>query len=175
MTNTSAHPANSPHRPRRGGALGAVGARILRSRRLMRAPIWLYRAGLGFVFGSRLLLLEHIGRTSGARRYVVLEVVDRSTPDVYVVASGFGTRSQWFRNVRANPQVRVAVGRHRLTPATARQLPPVEASTSLQAYAARHPRSWAKFRDVLANTLGGPVDEDAANLPMIAFQLRRPR
>ncbi|HTM84573.1 MAG TPA: nitroreductase family deazaflavin-dependent oxidoreductase, partial [Mycobacterium sp.] len=39
----------------------------------MRAPIWLYRARLGALLGSRLLMLEHRGRTSGARRYVVLE------------------------------------------------------------------------------------------------------
>ncbi|MET8156751.1 hypothetical protein ABZT47_10295 [Sphaerisporangium sp. NPDC005289] len=44
----------------------AIGARVLRTRRLVRAPIWLYRAGLGILFGSRLLMLEHIGRTTGA-------------------------------------------------------------------------------------------------------------
>lgn len=37
-------------------------ARMLRSRRLMRAPIWLYRARLGGLLGGRLLMLEHIGR-----------------------------------------------------------------------------------------------------------------
>ena len=74
----------------------------------MRAPIWLYRAGLGFVFGSRVLMLEHIGRKSGARRYVVLEVVGHPAPEIYIVASGFGEHAQWFRNLMAHPRVRVS-------------------------------------------------------------------
>jgi hypothetical protein len=46
----------------------------------VRAPVWLYRARLGFVFGSRLLMLEHTGRKTGIRRYVVLETVDHPGP-----------------------------------------------------------------------------------------------
>jgi deazaflavin-dependent oxidoreductase (nitroreductase family) len=46
-------------------------------------------------------------RKSGLGRYVVLEVVDHPTPDSYVVASGFGEKAQWFRNVKANPRMRV--------------------------------------------------------------------
>jgi hypothetical protein len=60
--------------------LAAGGARVLRSRRLMRAPIWIFRARLGFLFGTRLLMLEHIGRKTGLPREVVLEVFDHSTP-----------------------------------------------------------------------------------------------
>jgi hypothetical protein len=62
------------------------------SERLVRAPVGLYRARLGFLLGSRLLMLEHTGRKSGARRYVVLEVVGHPRPRTYVVASGFGGR-----------------------------------------------------------------------------------
>ncbi|MGH3626024.1 MAG: hypothetical protein ACRDRL_01055, partial [Sciscionella sp.] len=65
--------------------VAAVGAGMLRVRWFVRAPIWLYRARLGFLFGTRLLMLEHIGRTTGERRYVVLEVVARPTPDSYIV------------------------------------------------------------------------------------------
>ena len=68
--------------------VAAWGARLLGVRRLVRAPIFLYRARLGFLLGSRLLMLEHIGRKSGARRYALLEVVDHSRPGTYLVASG---------------------------------------------------------------------------------------
>jgi len=70
-----------------------IGARGLTTRWLVRAPIGIYRAGLRFVFGSRLLMLEHRGRSSGRRRFVVLEVVDRPARDEYVIASGFGPRA----------------------------------------------------------------------------------
>jgi len=63
--------------------VAARGAALLQVRWFVRSPIWLYRARLGFVFGSRLLMLEHVGRTSGHRRYVVLEVIARPAPGRY--------------------------------------------------------------------------------------------
>jgi hypothetical protein len=61
--------SNAVRPPVQSTAIGRIGARVLANRALMRAPIWLYRARLGFLFGSRTLMLEHIGRKSGARRY----------------------------------------------------------------------------------------------------------
>lgn len=148
-------------------AIGRSGARLLASRTLMRAPIWLYRARLGWLFGARILMLEHIGRNSGAKRYVVLEVIGHPSADVYLVASGFGTRSQWFRNLTANPHVRVSVARHRMRAGIARQLSTREADAALGDYVRRHPRAWAKFKNVLENTLGAAVTE----LPIVELRL----
>lgn len=39
-------------------------------RLLLRTPIWLYRAELGWLAGHRLLYLAHRGRRTGARREV---------------------------------------------------------------------------------------------------------
>ncbi|GGT16702.1 hypothetical protein GCM10010271_19490 [Streptomyces kurssanovii] len=41
-----------------------------------RLPVHLYRIGLGPLFGRRLLLLIHTGRTSGLTRRTVIEVVE---------------------------------------------------------------------------------------------------
>lgn len=86
-----------------------IAAKLLRTRWLVRAPIWLYRARLGFVFGDRLLMLEHIGRISGQSRYVVLEVVDHPD-DAFIVAAGFGEGAQWLRNLEADPNAHISVG-----------------------------------------------------------------
>ena len=77
---------------------------MLRTRWLVRAPIWLYRWRMGARLGSRFLVLEHLGRVSGQRRYVVLEVVDHPLRS-YVVVARLGDRAQWLRNVQANPRV----------------------------------------------------------------------
>ena len=154
--------------------IGRAGAWLLRKRTLMRAPIWVYRAHLGFLFGSRMLMLEHIGRKSGARRFVVLEVVGHPTPDVYVVASGFGDRSQWFRNVIAHPSVQVSVAGHRAHAAAARRLPAAEADAALADYAHRYPRAWVKFKGVLENTLGTAISDRDTPLPMVELRLDRP-
>jgi deazaflavin-dependent oxidoreductase (nitroreductase family) len=155
----------------RGDRLTRVGAALLRVRWFVRAPIWLYRARLGGLFGHRLLMLEHVGRKTGQRRFVVLEVVDRPAPDSYVVVSGFGLRAQWFRNVHANPKVRVYLASHAPAPAIARRLDADAAASSLRRYASAHPRAWEKLRPVLEGTLEARIGEDGTELPMIALDL----
>lgn len=149
----------------------SLAVKLLRLRWFVRAPIWLFRARLGFLFGSRLLLLEHIGRRSGARRYVVLEVVDHPASDRYVVAAGFGERAQWLQNVRANPSVRVSVGTRSSRAATAHVLPPDQAKSAVEAYATRHPRAWARLRPVFEETLGAKIQPDGTALPLIRLEL----
>ncbi|WP_327149168.1 nitroreductase family deazaflavin-dependent oxidoreductase [Nocardia sp. NBC_01329] len=152
-------------------ALVSTATRALHNRRLMRAPIWAYRARLGFLFGSRMLMLEHIGRKSGTRRYVVLEVIDRPEPGTYVVVSGFGTRAQWFRNLQANPAARIWPGTRGPAHATAQLLDPDAAAQSLQSYITRHPRAWNTMKPALENTLGAPIDDQGTELPMVALHI----
>lgn len=64
----------------------STGGGLLRSPRLVRAPVWMYRARAGALFGSR---------------------IDHPSADVYVVASGFGRKAQWLSNIQANPRVPV--------------------------------------------------------------------
>lgn len=83
-------------------------------RALFRAPVPLYRWGLGWVFGKRLLMLAHIGRCSGQERSTVLEVVaHEKNPEVWYVAAAWGDRSDWFRNLRHNQCAEIRVGRQR--------------------------------------------------------------
>lgn len=123
------------------------------------------------MFGTRLPMLEHVGRTSGLRRYVVLEVVDHPASSRYIVVSGFGDRAQWFRNIEANPQVRVYLGSRHPAAATAHRLDADASTASLGRYSNAHPRSWAKLRPVLEETLGTRIDEHGTELPMIAIDL----
>lgn len=154
-----------------GNAVASRAAALLRVRAFARAPIWLFRCRLGFLFGGRMLLLEHVGRVSGQLRYVVLEIVARPAPGRYVVASGFGSRAQWYRNVVANPRVRIGVASHRLAPATARVLSSEQATEALSAYAAAHPRAWRTLKPVFEATLEAKIDETATSLPLVALEL----
>lgn len=148
-----------------------AGAWLLRSRLLMRAPVWIYKARAGVLLGSRILMLEHIGRKSGVRRYAVLEVLDHPDADTYVIASGFGRKAQWFRNIEANPHVRVYAGSHPPATATARVLDQQQADRALAVYRDRHPRAWAQFKSVLTETLGTEITDTNTPLPMV--ELRR--
>jgi deazaflavin-dependent oxidoreductase (nitroreductase family) len=153
--------------------IAGAAAGLLRTRWLVRGPVWLYRARLGALLGPRFLMLEHTGRKSGTRRYVVLEVVEHRSPRTYLVVSGFGDRAQWFRNIRASPKVRVYTLSRRPAPATARIFPPEEAAAALTAYSAHHPRAWASIKPVLQGTLGTPDDDVETALPVIGLELSR--
>ena len=61
------------------------------------------------MFGSRLVMIEHLGRVSGERRFVVVEVVGLER-NVVRVASGFGHRAQWYRNIQANGVAYISIG-----------------------------------------------------------------
>jgi deazaflavin-dependent oxidoreductase (nitroreductase family) len=131
---------------------------------LARAPLWLYRARLGWLLGRRFLLLIHTGRKSGQRRYAVLEVM-RHDPEAqtYYVASGYGPTADWFRNIRADPEVILSVGSRR-TRAWAEPLPPQQAAAELAGYARRHP---VAFRNI-ARVLGIPAPQTADGFATLA-------
>ncbi len=144
-----------------------LGARALQTRWLVRAPVRLYHAGLGFVFGSRLLMLQHTGRRSGAPRFVVLEVVDHPAPGEYVIVSGFGATAQWYRNIQADPRVHLWIGFRRNLPATATPMTPDQSAAALDHYIHQHPKAWDKLRGTIEHATGKSVD----TLPMVALHI----
>jgi deazaflavin-dependent oxidoreductase (nitroreductase family) len=78
---------------------------------LNRFMLALFRLGLGRwvnawpSVGGRIMVLTHVGRKTGIRRRTPLNyaVVDG---DVYCLA-GFGSSSDWYRNLLANPEVEI--------------------------------------------------------------------
>jgi deazaflavin-dependent oxidoreductase (nitroreductase family) len=140
----------------------------------MRLPIWLYRLRLGWLLGDRFLLLTHIGRRSRMPRQTVLEVgIHDTVTDTYIIASAWGERPDWYRNIQQTPNVLVDVGRRRFA-ATAERLSEAAAVRTLRDYAHRHP---VEFR-ILANALIGQQLSDtddiyrrlAESVPLIALR-----
>lgn len=115
---------------------------------LARTPIPLFRCGAGALLAPRLMMLEHRGRKSGLPRYAVLEVLERE-PGALLLVSGYGPGSQWFRNVRADPAVRVWFSTARADPAVAEVLPAAEVVERLDRYRRANPRSAAALAAVL--------------------------
>jgi deazaflavin-dependent oxidoreductase (nitroreductase family) len=135
----------------------------------LRAPIWLYRAGLGRVFGHRLVYLVHVGRRTGARREVVVEAVAHhpAVPSVTVVAA-WGTNPDWYRNLLAAPTVEVRVGAYRWRSPVHRQLSSAEVRATLHAYRQARPRAWRR----LAPLLGFPATADDPRWETVAGAVR---
>jgi deazaflavin-dependent oxidoreductase (nitroreductase family) len=113
-------------------------------RLFFRAPIWCYRLGCGWLLGKRFLLLTHTGRKSGIPRQTVLEVVDYD-PDrgTYLIASGYGKQSNWYRNILKTPEVTIQVGQQKMN-VVAHFLTPEESGEAMVNYARRYPKA-ARF------------------------------
>jgi deazaflavin-dependent oxidoreductase (nitroreductase family) len=128
------------------------------TRFLFRMPIFVYRLRLGWLFGSRLLLLNHIGRVSGKLRQTILEVAEHDD-DSYIVASGWGPSAAWYRNILHTPDVTIQVGT-RTIPVTAIPLDKDIAGGVFTRYASRH-RAAATY--MLPRVLGYSVDGSDAD------------
>ncbi|WP_328532342.1 nitroreductase family deazaflavin-dependent oxidoreductase [Nocardioides sp. NBC_00368] len=147
--------------------IDSIVSRLLRTRAVVRAPIWLYRHNAGWLFGSRMLMLEHVGRRSGVARYVCLEVVERPSADEVVVVSGFGTGAQWYQNLVAEPSCRVSIGKRISITAQARFLSEEESAAALGRYQQAHPKAWQRLRGAIETAVGHEVE----GLPMVNLKL----
>ncbi len=68
----------------------------------------LYRSGKGWIVGRLILLLEHKGRRTG--RVYATPLQYEKIQDAYYVGAARGLKSDWFRNLQADPCVHVWVG-----------------------------------------------------------------
>jgi deazaflavin-dependent oxidoreductase (nitroreductase family) len=137
-----------------------------------RAPVNLYRLGLGGLMGRRMVMIEHTGRTSGLPRQTVLESVryDEKSIDV---AAAWGTKSDWYRNLEAEPRLEVSSGGLRGVPATSSVLDEKTAESVFAGYTEAHPKS----ARALNKTVGLPLDDPAqmaATVPLVRLTIDAP-
>lgn len=141
-------------------------------KRLLRLPVYLYRARLGFLMGQRVLLLTHRGRVSGRDYQTPMEVVDHDhETGEYIVCSGTGPDADWYRNIAVRPTEQVQVRNQRWRPRQ-RLLDQQEAAHRFARYERHHPRIAKRLLRSMGNRYDGT---DAgrfvmvAKMPMVAF------
>lgn len=143
-----------------------------------RAPVWVYRARLGFLFGNRMLYLVTRGRRTGQPRETVLEATrHNSLAGLVVVISGWGDRADWFRNLQKGPAVEIRIGGRRIPSPPHRILDADQIALLLEQYARDRPWAWRSF----ASSMGLPsrptrvqLDAAASRLRAVAFGLPTP-
>jgi deazaflavin-dependent oxidoreductase (nitroreductase family) len=147
---------------------------------LWRAPIHLYKIGLGPVMGKKFLLLNHIGRKSGQVRQAVLEI-DRYDPETntYIVASGFGRKSDWYRNLQKTPDVTIQLGRKKLK-ARAELLTPEQSGEEMARYAQAHRKAALNLIKLIGLEVENPDDLEEWRtvgreyIPFVALHVQGP-
>jgi len=76
-------------------------------RLVFKTPVWLYQSGFGRLVPRKILILTTIGRKTGKPRMTAVEYGYDAAADEYFLMSGWGGRSDWYRNARANPRVQI--------------------------------------------------------------------
>jgi deazaflavin-dependent oxidoreductase (nitroreductase family) len=141
------------------------------------APAVLYRIGLGWMLGKRIVAVTHRGRKTGELRETVLEVLlfDPVSKES-VVVSAYGTRADWYRNLRIQSALRVRTGWMDYVPEQ-RFLTAEETREAAIEFSRRHP--WeVKLVPRVLPAIGAAVpkhsDSDPvdllASLPMVSFR-----
>lgn len=69
-----------------------------------KMPIWAFRTGWQPIIGRLFVLMAHTGRKTGQTRYTPLEYRIAPNGRLYVI-SGYGDKSQWYKNIMADPYV----------------------------------------------------------------------
>lgn len=134
---------------------------------IFKLPLMLYRAGLGWIFGHRFMLLTHIGRRSGKVRRTVLAVLEFDPKTREIKAMSAWSASDWYLNIQANPAVQVETGFTRYAPAQ-RTLPPEEIAALFLNYRQKHP----VFSRVVCRIPGWNADSSYEEFLELARTLR---
>src|SRR5947208_17042271 len=83
-------------------------------RTLLKAPVALYRGPMADLLRSRcVMLLTTRGRRTGLPRTTAVSFMPLDDGH-FVAFSGWGIGSNWYRNLRVNPEVAITVGRRRM-------------------------------------------------------------
>jgi deazaflavin-dependent oxidoreductase (nitroreductase family) len=112
-------------------------------------------------------MVEHLGRVSGLPRQTVLEVIRRNDRSLDVAAA-WGSKSDWLRNVTAEPAVRISSGRTQAAPAIGSILDLESAIEVFDGYAGRHPTAAKALGKALGLDFTDPT-EIATAVPVVRF------
>ncbi|HSX10019.1 MAG TPA: nitroreductase family deazaflavin-dependent oxidoreductase [Candidatus Saccharimonadales bacterium] len=135
---------------------------------LYKLPVYLYKWHVGWILGRRFLMITHIGRKSGKKHQTVLEVIhyDPSTQE-FIVISGYGEKSDWYKNIVKTPVVEVQVKGTRFVPKQ-RILSPEETFTLFDTYRKEHPLA---FKAIISG-MGYPYNGTSESLLTICKFIR---
>jgi deazaflavin-dependent oxidoreductase (nitroreductase family) len=120
---------------------------------IFKIPILYYKLGLGWMLGKRFLMLTTTGRKSGKPRQTPLEFDYNSKEGWYRVSPGWGGNTDWYKNLRRDPQVTVQVGRRKFE-AVAEVTPVLESAEFMMSLSRRHPgmdKVWNRWSDQPVN------------------------
>ena len=126
---------------------------------------FLYRSGMAPLLGRLVLLLTTTGRKSGLPRVTPLQYEE--IDGAIYVASALGAKADWFRNLLANPCVKVRIGSNEFDALAEPVTDPCRIADFLELRLARHP----KMVGAILKSVGLPASPSRPELEGYAGQL----
>ena len=117
---------------------------------LFKIPLLLHKMGLSALIPRNVLILTTKGRRTGILRRTPMEYSPGPEKNVYLVMSGWEGRTDWYKNARANPRVRVWLAGQEWD-ALAEPVPDAEVARLLKEVTHASPstaRIWSRWSDV---------------------------
>ena len=144
---------------------------------VFRLPLPLYRLGWGRLLGHTFLLLVHAGRKTGRPHSTVAMALayDPATREA-VICSAWGEDTDWIRNLRVRPALRVEIGRESFVPEQ-RFLSEDESFATAVEFRRRHPHRLRLMTRILGwADLGSDmaVRDFVRSRPFVSFRPRLP-
>ncbi|MBI3169067.1 MAG: nitroreductase family deazaflavin-dependent oxidoreductase [Chloroflexi bacterium] len=82
-----------------------------------KVPLFMHKLGFGGwerLIGAQWMRIITIGRKTGKPREAMVDVMDYDqAADTYYIEAAYGSRADWFKNIKANPIFEAQVGRRK--------------------------------------------------------------
>ena len=140
-----------------------------------KMPLFMHKIGLGGwerLIGAQWMFITTIGRKTGKRREAMVDVMDYDkVNDTYYIEAAYGSRADWYKNIKSNPVFEAQVGRRKFK-ARAEELAEKDTGEMLVQFFRRKP---AYTRSVMAMVGMKFKDEDelrkiGKNLTLLAVK-----
>ena len=140
-----------------------------------KVPLFVHKIGFGGwerLIGAQWMLIATTGRKTGKRREAMVDVMDyNKATDTYYIEAAYGSRADWYKNIKSNPAFEAQVGRRKFK-ARAEELAENDTGEMLVQFFRRKP---AYTRSVMAMVGMTFKDEDelreiGKNLTLLAVK-----
>jgi deazaflavin-dependent oxidoreductase (nitroreductase family) len=131
--------------------------------KVFKLPVFLYQRRLWWLIPGNILILTTIARKSEKCRQTALEYQYQQDVNVYKITAGWGGKNDWFKNIKANPHVRIWVKAEEFN-CRAEIESAEEVRSQLIAFSQRNPFA----KNLFSRWIGRPYDGSPESVALIA-------
>jgi deazaflavin-dependent oxidoreductase (nitroreductase family) len=143
-------------------------------RLVFKMPVFFNRIGLRFLIPKHVLIITTTGRVSGKLRQTAVEFWHDPETGCYQIMSGWAGKTDWYRNLQANPHITVQVGKKCFS-TQVEPVPQEKVTQTLIEVTRANPGSLKIWSRWVGHTLDGSEDSLRKAAPYFPMLILRPK